>query len=401
MEHKLRKLEKAGDYKALIEELRFQIKKDQKFLEDPYVKEWCGRRWRNLFIQEAVKDERAVKTATKGLFSRIKAKRTKSQVIAERFLKGESIKEWEIEMPEAQLNGQIKTTLVFCPGFINGLLPVRAFQDEFPNITKQYGWSIFRADSHPMRSCEANNEDILKAIEDGVGLCADPKKERQGPPPNDVILMGYSKGSADILSLLHNHPELKNKVRAVITWVGGIGGSHTGDNVYNLIKNLDFDVVGSKFDLVKGILAPSIKNKITPKRFDEYDIKGAVHSVTTEVRSQFIEEHGLFLNDLSIPFFNVSAATSMLEVPFFQMHDMHNISRYDANNDMMLTQQQSILDIPMSTHLGVVRGNHLDVSYPPFPALTRLISPNLHHPFPRKAAVVSLFKFLAELGIID
>jgi len=401
MENRLRELEKAGDYKALIEELRYRINKDQRVLESPYVKEWCGRRWRNLFIQEAVKDKNAVKRATKSLFPRIKAKRTKPQLIAERFLKGESIQEWKIEMPEAQFNDQINTTLVFCPGFINGLLPVRAFQDEFPNITKKYGWNIFRADSHPVRSCEANNEDILKAIDDGVGLCADPEIERRGPPPKDVILMGYSKGSADILSLLYNHPDLKNKVRAVITWVGGIGGSHTGDNIYNLIKKLDFNAIDSKLDRFIGMLPPSIKSKITPKRYDEYDFKGAVHSVTTQVRSQFIEEQGSFLNDLNIPFFNVSAATSMLEVPTFLMQDVLNISRYDANNDMMLTQQQSILNIPMSTHLGIVRGNHWDVSYPPFPALARLVSPNLDHPFPRKAAVMSLFKFLAELGVID
>ena len=125
-------------------------------------------------------------------------------------------------MPEAQM-GKIKnTTLVFCPGFINGLIPVRAFEQELPAIEKKYGWPIIRADAHPVRGCEANNADLLDAIEKGKGFEADPENVRKGPPPGDIFLMGYSKGAPDILSLLVNHPEIRDRVRCIFTWAGAM-----------------------------------------------------------------------------------------------------------------------------------------------------------------------------------
>ena len=115
-------------------------------------------RLKDLFLQEGAKDKAALKVAKKTLG---KDKRPAAQKIAERFLKNDDYLEWQLDMPEAQISKLNNTTLVFCPGLINGLLPGRAFCTEFPEIEEEYrsqGWKIFRADAHPMRGCEANNK---------------------------------------------------------------------------------------------------------------------------------------------------------------------------------------------------------------------------------------------------
>lgn len=398
----LKHLDQQGDYLALIAELKSQLAQNRRTFADPYVKEWVGKRWRNLFIQEAVQDKRALKVAGKKLG---KDKRSAEQKIAERFLKGDHLTEWALDMPAAQCSAAIDTTMIFCPGFINGLLPAHAFADEFPQLQKDYGWNIFQADAHPMRGCEANNDDLLNAILHGKGFQADPgpasDRMRDGPAPDDVFLMGYSKGAPDILStLVNHHDKLDGKVKAVVTWAGAIGGSYMADNFYEMIKHADTDLLSSRLHDFLQLLVPSLTRKGPLRRLDEYDIKAGVHSLTTHARKEFFKNYHGLLDDLNIPILNITAATTALEVPTFQMADCLNLTRYDGNNDMQVTQEQAKLKIPMAAHTAMLHGHHWDISYPPFPRALRMASPNLDHPFPRKAAVIAIFKLLAELGLI-
>ena len=161
--NELKDLEQQGHYVELISVLKAHMTHNKRTFADPYVKEWVGKRWRNLFIQEAVHDKHAVKVATKKL-GLGKDKRSVEQKIAERFLKGEQLTEWAIAMPTAQCTTQLDTSLIFCPGFINGILPAHAFAEEFPQLEKEFGWNIFQADAHPMRGCEANEADLLLSL---------------------------------------------------------------------------------------------------------------------------------------------------------------------------------------------------------------------------------------------
>ena len=52
----LAKQEKAGEYLAVIEGVRDLLSADPSAFQDPWIKGWVGRRWRDLFMQEAVKD---------------------------------------------------------------------------------------------------------------------------------------------------------------------------------------------------------------------------------------------------------------------------------------------------------------------------------------------------------
>ena len=61
----LAKREKAGDYLPVIEGVREALGADPSAFKDPWIKGWVGRRWRELFLQEAVKDTSAVDYASK------------------------------------------------------------------------------------------------------------------------------------------------------------------------------------------------------------------------------------------------------------------------------------------------------------------------------------------------
>ena len=57
----LKDLEQQSHYVELISVLKAHMTHNKRTFADPYVKEWVGKRWRNLFIQEAVQDKHAVK----------------------------------------------------------------------------------------------------------------------------------------------------------------------------------------------------------------------------------------------------------------------------------------------------------------------------------------------------
>lgn len=399
--HDLQVLEEKRDYFKLIETLKDRIKENRRVLTDPWVKLWCGRRWRNLFLTEAIKDEVALKSAKKLL--RLRDNRPPRQKIAERYLKGENLVEWQIEMPSAQMGRITNCTLLFVPGLLNGLLPVRAFQTAFPIIEERYNWKILRADAHPMRSCEANMVDLMSALNRGTGLNAkrDFISSENAVPPGDVFMWGYSKGSADTITLLANHPELKGRVRAVVSWAGAVGGSYTADDVYNFVKDMPTEAVTQTLDNLLTLISPIIKFDKSLRRIDEYDVKGALQDLTTWKRNEFMATHAKTLDSLDIPFFNFTGSTTATEVPHFQVQGTLELNKYDVNNDMQLTQNQAKVPIPMATDIAMFRGHHWDLSYDAFPKAKRLGSPNLDHPFPKEAAVVAMFQFLAELGLID
>ena len=394
----LEKLEKKEDYAEVIKTVRKLVAKDPRVLTDPFIKRWCGRRYRNLFISEAVKDRAAVKTA--GKFLKIgRDKRSDRQKIAERFLKGKEIQEWQVGMPKPKVDKPKETTLIFCPGLINGLLPVRAFPEEFPVLEKKTGWKIMRTDSHPMRSCKANIADIVPTIDKGKGFDAGMKPLKHAKPPKDIILMGYSKGSPDVLRLLADRPDLAPRIRCFISWAGAVGGSYTADGIYSFIKDTPTEAVTKRLDDFLAMVSPGSREHGALRRLEEYDIKGALLDLTTHEREAFMKKHYKAIDALNVPIFNFTGATTPLEVAHFQIQDTLNLNRYDANNDMQLTQAQAKVSIPMATDLAMFHANHWDLSYSPFPRSKRMGSPNLDHPFPRLAAVTAIYLFLAELGL--
>ena len=87
----LAEYEEAQDYPAVIAGVRALLSADPHAVKDPWVKGWIARRWRNLFLQEAIKDPKAVDYASKPLLLSglplpgLLKKSNPRQAIAERF----------------------------------------------------------------------------------------------------------------------------------------------------------------------------------------------------------------------------------------------------------------------------------------------------------------------------
>lgn len=402
---KLQELLDRKDFTAAIVEARRLAGKDRRNFQEASLKTWCGLRFRNLFLSEAVKDPVAVEAATGGSFFGLGTdRRPERQRIAERFVKGEGPDEWELEFPAANNAVLNKTTILFCPGMLNGMLPVRAFQEALPAAEQMYGWKILRADLHPLRGCEANVEDFVAAMNEGRGLAANTSliSAEKAKPPGDVIIISYSKGTPDVLTALIAHPELRKRVRCIFNWAGATGGSYLANDIYESLKDLPVDVAEKRLDGILKMVSPVISTDVESlRRVAEMDLKTCIHDMTTEHRKAFLKEHGETLNKMGIPFFNITGATTAMEVPYFQIQGVNQLNRYDANNDMQVTQDQAKIKMPMATDLAMMRGHHWDLSYSPFPKSMRFGSPHLDHPFPKQAALVAMINLAAELGLID
>jgi hypothetical protein len=399
----LQDLEQKEDFVSVIQEVRELLDDDIENFKMPFIKHWCRRRWINIFTNDAINDPVALKASRKKGFSLKKDQRSNQQKIAERFLKGEKTNDWATQMPAVDGFHVSNTSLLFSPGLLTGMLPVHAFQKAFPAIEEKFGLRILRSDSHPVRNCEANCQDLMNAIDKGVGFSAgvEPISEADGEPLGDLFIIAYSKGMPDVLTLLVKHPELKSRIRCIFNWGGAVGGSYLADDMYESVKDMEIPIAETFIQDLMIRLFPAINRKGLLRRFGEFDLKAATLDLTTGIREEFLKDNLEAINALNIPVFNLTGSTTVLDVPYFQIQGTMELNKYDANNDMQLTQKGAKLKMPMAADLAMLNAHHWDMSYDPFPKLARFGSTQLNHPFPKEAAVSAMLKLSVELGLVD
>lgn len=400
----------AEDYATVIAEVRKAFDEHPgEAVTNPVIEKWIGIRFRNLFLQEAMQDEGAVKNAQARWPLNKIDRRPDLQKVAERWFTDFDLEELDLELPETEVDQLTERTLVFCPGLLTGLLPVLAFQSVWPYIHERFGLRIVASDSHPGRSSVANMADLKNVIEKGIGVKTEKdagfitEKDDPIPVEGDFVLMGYSKGGADIVTLLVNNPEYADRVKGIVGWAGAFGGSFAANDVLKQLQAIpDFGIPGkvdSSMAVIAAKMAPVINSNHITRRLNEYDVKGAMECLTTTFRDKFNEDNEDKLKEYGIPSFYFSGATSFFEVPYFQKMSTLQLDHIDQHNDMQLTQAQSRLP-GNSTRLALFHANHWDMSYDGFPWYGTGGSQHLKHPFPRRVAIASIVQFLGELGIL-
>lgn len=395
-----------ADYRAVIHDVRRAVSQDStRALSDPVIQQWLGRRYRDLFLAEAEKDESARRTAKVPLPMQFLDRRSGRELLAARYLKGVAREEALDELPAAKDPKIKKTTLLFVPSLLTGLLPVMAFQSVWPRLEQRFGVRILAADVHPARSSEANVDDIVAAMDSGAGRDAYSEEiaPKQIQAPADVVLMGYSKGAADALTFLVEHPEYQPRIKSFISWAGVIGGSYIADDIAARLESTDLPdspLSGQIGKLLREIV-PVVQVDRVRDRIEQYDVAGAVRSMTTSEREQFLRDYISAFVELRIPTFTFAGVTSLSEVPYYQAMGVLQLNNYDKNNDMFITANQARLPVAHSSNLANFRGHHWDLAYDPFPWHTRMGSMNVDHRFARYPAMAALVIFLAELGLME
>lgn len=360
-----------------------------------------GQRWRSLFLSEAVHDADAVQAASRG-GRLLRDRRPERQRLAERYLP-EHAHEWESPADPAPEPVTTDVTLVYCPGMLNGMFPMRAFDPELQGLSHRTGMRVLRADLHPMDSCDANLADLVETLEQGAGLDAGGTliAEHRRRPPGDVVLLGYSKGMPDILTLLIARPDLARRVRAVVSWAGGNMGSSLCDDLHRVASRLEVDGTRRGLERVVELASPFIDLQAGAlRRLERYHPLECLADLTTPVRTEFWQRHRAAIAALDLPFFGIAGAVSPLDVPYFQLQGALSLAKLDRANDMQLTQEQARLDLPTWTQLATVNAHHWDMAFRSFPTPLRAGSTNLHHPFPHGAALRATHHLLNEQGLL-
>jgi hypothetical protein len=391
-------LEARGDVVELIGQVRAAVVADPAgALADPVVQEWLARRWTVLVIQRAALDEHAVATA------RARAHRLdRHEAVARRFVTpAPSGAPWR-EQPAWERRAISTTTVVLCPGLLGALMPMAAFATTAPLLEREFGVRVVVADSHPAATCEANARDILRAVTRGEGFAVDGTELRPGAvTPGDVVLVGYSKGTPDALTMIAEHPEVAGRVRAVVSWAGAAGGSYLADTAAPLLADLDVDdfLTAAAGRVLRRFVPATHLDRIR-RREDEFDVPGAIGDLRTGVRGRFLDEHRALLDDLGVPFLSVAGAVGVRDVPYFQALAVLQLARHERLNDMQVTASHTRVPVAASAHLGTLRAHHWEMAYDAFPEQLRMRSRRLSHPLPRTAALGATLALLAEIGLI-
>ncbi|WP_182380133.1 hypothetical protein [Nocardioides sp. WS12] len=393
----LMELERVRDHDQFIVVLRERLAADRRVLTNARVKQWLGRRWRDLFLVEAITDEKALAVAS---VRRRNDARSDRQKIAERFL-AHDIEDWRLELPAARRAGRKKQSVVYSPSFVHSGIPLIGFADEFPVVAQRHSLSVVRADSHGIRGAGANAVNLLDAAVRGIGSDAAGVPIAKPRKPGDVVLFGYSKGATDAYVFQGLHLDVAPQLRAVVNWAGCIGGTPFVDDLYRVLAPLPMTLGPGRaaiLPILKAALPLANLDGLLERR-DEFDLKAALLDLTTAERKRFAAEYAEAIDDTDVPVFNVAGAVSPLEVPHFQAQAAISLGRKCGANDMQLAVEHAQSHQPMSTTLGVVRAHHWDIALGPFPRSHRLGSSKLDNKFPRQAALAATFVLLNELGL--
>lgn len=221
--------------------------------------------------------------------------------------------------------------------FLVGLVPglawqcVRKWLDEnnsAPQHVARYGFDVrlFEVDG------TSSSENNARQIRDHIVALSGEEKTRP------VILMGHSKGTVDILQAVATYPEVRDRVVAVVSVAGAVGGSPLADEAKQ-----------SRVDMLTHV----------PRSGCETGDSGAIASLKPEVRKNWLKNN--ILPD-TIRYYSVIAFPDPDHVSSGLKSAYRKIAKVDARNDGQLIFYDQF--IPDSTLLAFINADHWAMSTP-------------------------------------
>ncbi len=209
-------------------------------------------------------------------------------------------------------------------------------------------------------SCDYNAGLIAEAVE-GLTLHGGER----------LLLLGHSKGAADILHFLVNYPETAKRVSAVVSVAGAINGSLLAEKAAGWYDKLAGWSVTDRCDAGDGEALENLKRSF---------------------RLNWLAAHPL---PQSIPCFSAVAFTDRQRVNSMLKPGYDLLKPIDPRNDGLLLFHDQV--IPGATLLGYANADHWSVVYPIEEKHPRLASALLQQePFPRNAFLRAILLYVAE-----
>lgn len=191
------------------------------------------------------------------------------------------------------------------------------------------------------------------------------------PPSERLVLIGYSKGTTDAMEAAVNHPEVAERVSAIVSFAGVVGGSPLADSL-----------PGFQESLVKNMHIPTCP---------EGD-QGMVESLRRTTRQAWLAEHTLPSN---IQYFSLAAFAERDQISSMIQGAYDKLATIDPRNDSQVIFYDAL--IPQSTLLGYVNADHWAIAMPisrdmPMVAKTLIDRNN----FPREVLLEAIIRFVEE-----
>jgi hypothetical protein len=226
---------------------------------------------------------------------------------------------------------------------------------------RQFGYDLFLVDVEAMSSSAANALQIRDAI-----MAMEPE---DGEPR--LVLIGYSKGAPDILEAVVSYPEIRQRIVAVVSAAGAVGGSPVAD-----------EVTQSKLELLRH----------WPGAECSTGDGGALESIRPATRKAWLAENSL---PDEFPYYSLVTCPHPDRISSVLKSGYKKLSSLDARNDGMLLFDDQF--IPGSTFVACLNADHWAVSVP-----VARSHPNIgatlvdENDYPREALVEALLRFVEE-----
>jgi len=186
-----------------------------------------------------------------------------------------------------------------------------------------------------------------------------------------LVLVGYSKGTPDVLDAIVSHPEIRARVAAVVSIAGSVGGSPLANEAEQYQADLLQHFPGAACDGGDG---------------------GGVASLRTAVRRDWLAQNPL---PSDVPMYSVVTLPQPERISSILHGSNRKLSRIDGRNDSQVIFYDQL--IPGSTLLGYLNADHWAVALPIARAHATIgalfVTQNA---YPREALMEAVLRFVEE-----
>ena len=235
-------------------------------------------------------------------------------------------------------------------------------QDTIPAHLNQFGYDMVTLDVDGLSSSSSNARQIRDAV------MAMP---HQGTQP-EFVLVGYSKGAPDILEAIVNYPEIRDRIAAVVSAAGAVGGSPLAN-----------DADQSDLNMMRHFPDAQCSTPVDA---------GALDSLRPDRRKAWLADNPL---PEGIAYYSLITFPQPERISSVLRSSYKKIARVDARNDSQVIFYDQF--IPNSTLLGYVNADHWALAVPV--ARTHSTVGSLlvdKNAYPREALHEALLRFIEE-----
>ena len=194
------------------------------------------------------------------------------------------------------------------------------------------------------------------------------------PDQNDgmrLVLVGYSKGTPDILEAVTTYPDFQQRVAAVVSIAGAVGGSPLANTVTQSVLNL---------------------LQYFPDAECDPGDEGALESLKPQVRKNWLANHPL---PASIRYYSIVTYPDAAHISSILKPSYEKLSQVDSRNDSQLIFYDQV--IPGSMLLGYLNADHWAVAIPINRTHAFLASTFVDkNAFPREILAEAIVRFVEE-----